>query len=470
MSLPLRSSASPPPTTEMDLPPARLLVYSPTPYSFPSVLSTLLARDVSPQLSQSLAPKLFDLLQTLRPRPSTYLQLLDLAKLAVQSLPLEEQAYFLASQPRIGERYSAAGRTPQEQDSLEAPGEVLKRLTVSTRRHPTESQKNIAASLLVASATIALLHRLLHHPETSDRDFCVNRVDTLADCVEYHHPETSDRDFCVNRVDTLADCVEYRFSIRSTKSRSRACASSPGSTVDPSQRSCPKSKSVPFPRRPIPRSPGSLLRRSFAPSRSRQLKRIFTIESTGTEAAAAVYPHRRTFPLFSAVSLRRADYGLVGVERRAGARTGGCVCDRQRQATIDGSGVIKGSPYFVCNFSFVASFLSSPSHSFTHSRACRAASGDTVRTKGASQVPSESFSSAIFSMSSTPSSLQLRESPSATLEYLQAKSERSRGRAGESLPGLQFSSDVDFFEPKRAQCAAKRSLESRSEFRELSPN
>ena len=111
----------------------RLLVWAPTYHPFHSVLATLLARDVetSPQL-KSLAPILFALLKESPSKPSSYSQLLGITQRAVQSLPLDEQAYFLSSQPRIGDRSSASGQSAQEVDATEAPGEVLKRLTVST--------------------------------------------------------------------------------------------------------------------------------------------------------------------------------------------------------------------------------------------------------------------------------------------------------------------------------------------------
>ena len=120
------------------LPPPRisLLVHSPTPSTLVPVLQTLL--EPSPPLSTHLAPDLHASFKT-KP-PGTYSQLLDQAAEIQRGWPIELQAEFLGSHPRIGETVGLSKDSAVEQDPTKAtamgmgqptPGEVLKRLSVS---------------------------------------------------------------------------------------------------------------------------------------------------------------------------------------------------------------------------------------------------------------------------------------------------------------------------------------------------
>lgn len=124
----------------LPLPRIDLLVYSPSPSSFAPILSELL--EPSPRLTNLLIPQLHATLQTLVRTPSqlpkSYADLIALCATTVNAWDVEDQAAFLACHPRIGETkgLSAASSAEQGQTPVGAaqgtPGEVLKRLTVSS--------------------------------------------------------------------------------------------------------------------------------------------------------------------------------------------------------------------------------------------------------------------------------------------------------------------------------------------------
>ena len=117
-----------------DLPPPRLylLVHSPSPDALVPVLAQLL--EPSPPIASRLAPELHESF-TIEGRPKTYAELIDRSAKLVEKWDVETQAQFLGSHPRIGETIGLSTMSGQEQasnDGRGTPGEVLKRLTVST--------------------------------------------------------------------------------------------------------------------------------------------------------------------------------------------------------------------------------------------------------------------------------------------------------------------------------------------------
>lgn len=153
------------------LPPPKLslLVYSPSPEAFNSILSTLL--EPSPALFNILIPQLHETLKTTKPLPKTYGELVDLLAQIVETWDIDDRADFLRCHPRIGEtgRMSANSTAEQQVTAAgEAPGEVLKRLTVSLVPD--------LLSPLCGSATLDLrwiYHKMLCHSMDSTDTTCL---------------------------------------------------------------------------------------------------------------------------------------------------------------------------------------------------------------------------------------------------------------------------------------------------------
>ncbi|KAM0756296.1 putative OHCU decarboxylase protein [Meredithblackwellia eburnea MCA 4105] len=114
------------------LPPPRieLLVWSPSSEALVQPLSTLL--EPSQPLRSLLAPQLHEKLQQQdTEKPSSYNELLTLAKSIVQTWDINDQAVLMSAHPRIGETKNLSVLSGNEQGSNnETPGEVLKRLSM----------------------------------------------------------------------------------------------------------------------------------------------------------------------------------------------------------------------------------------------------------------------------------------------------------------------------------------------------
>lgn len=118
------SNATPPPRID-------LVVNAPDASALQAPLELLL--ESSAPLEKLLVPQLHLAVQGMSEKPVSYSELIKLAEEVVSGWGIEDQADFVSAHPRIGETVNLSALSGNEQGgAVPTPGEVLKRLGVST--------------------------------------------------------------------------------------------------------------------------------------------------------------------------------------------------------------------------------------------------------------------------------------------------------------------------------------------------
>lgn len=172
-----------------------------------SALSILF--EPSPILFTKLVPQLHPKLHhpAERPKPLTYNSLIDLARDAISSWSIEDQAAFVGAHPRIGEVSNLSALSASEQTARATPPAVLERLKVLNEAYERRFEGLKYITFVNGRSRKAVMEEMQEFLKVGDRVFKLEEMEKVEQGSEEYVKE------CGRAVEDVAKIAKARLSV-----------------------------------------------------------------------------------------------------------------------------------------------------------------------------------------------------------------------------------------------------------------